>query len=124
MAQDKRELIESNPLVHSELNGNDAEVMNPNLIELAEAAKDIGESTLEGAKAIGEVSVKISVDVTEALTGLKAVQREAKKATQALAALRETDRLAEFFMREMPDEIREGSAVDNAIRILREKASE
>lgn len=31
--------------------------------------------------------VKVDVDVSEALTGLKALQREAKKATQALAEL-------------------------------------
>ncbi|MCM3784330.1 hypothetical protein M3231_15205 [Neobacillus mesonae] len=31
-----------------------------------------------------DVTVRINVDVSEALTGLKAIQREAKKATQAL----------------------------------------
>lgn len=34
--------------------------------------------------AANNLSVRIDVDVSEALTGLKAVQREAKKATQAL----------------------------------------
>lgn len=34
---------------------------------------------------IGELSVKVNVDVSEAISGLKAVQREVKKATQALA---------------------------------------
>ncbi|WP_102271293.1 hypothetical protein [Cytobacillus massiliigabonensis] len=34
-----------------------------------------------------ELSIKLDVDVSEALTGLKAVQREAKKATQALREL-------------------------------------
>lgn len=33
------------------------------------------------------LSVKVDVDVSEALTGLKALQREAKKATQALRDL-------------------------------------
>lgn len=33
------------------------------------------------------INVKINVDVAEALTGLKAVQREAKKATQVLKEL-------------------------------------
>ncbi|WP_239613915.1 hypothetical protein [Cohnella mopanensis] len=33
------------------------------------------------------ITVKVSVDVSEALTGLKALQREAKKATQAIAEL-------------------------------------
>ena len=35
-------------------------------------------------------SVKIDVEVSEALTGLKAIQREAKKATQALRELEES----------------------------------
>lgn len=34
-----------------------------------------------------ELSVKINVDIAEALTGLKAIQREAKKAAQALREL-------------------------------------
>lgn len=34
-----------------------------------------------------ELSIKVGVDVAEALTGLKAIQREAKKATQALREL-------------------------------------
>lgn len=38
-------------------------------------------------ESIGNMKVKIDVDVSEALTGLKAVQREAKKAAQALAEL-------------------------------------
>lgn len=38
----------------------------------------------EQARKLGELSVKVGVDVSEALTGLKALQREAKKATQEL----------------------------------------
>lgn len=34
-----------------------------------------------------DLTVRINVDVSEALTGLKAIQREAKKATQALREL-------------------------------------
>lgn len=41
----------------------------------------------EKSRGLNEVSVKLDVDVSEALTGLKAVQREAKKATQALREL-------------------------------------
>lgn len=37
---------------------------------------------------IGELNVKVNVDIAEAITGLKALQREAKKATQALAELK------------------------------------
>jgi type IV pilus biogenesis protein CpaD/CtpE len=36
-----------------------------------------------------ELTIKVDVDVSEALTGLKALQREAKKATQALRELEE-----------------------------------
>ncbi|MCY9008382.1 hypothetical protein MOE50_05115 [Bacillus inaquosorum] len=36
-----------------------------------------------------EINVKVNVEVSEAITGLKALQREAKAATQALAELRE-----------------------------------
>jgi len=36
-----------------------------------------------------ELSIKVNVDISEALTGLKALQREAKKATQALRELEE-----------------------------------
>lgn len=49
--------------------------------ELDEA---IGGTKLHGHK---PVTVKIDVDVSDALTGLKAVQREAKKATQAMREL-------------------------------------
>ncbi|MEK4547347.1 hypothetical protein NYE64_13770 [Bacillus sp. FSL L8-0173] len=38
---------------------------------------------------IGDINVKVAVEVSEAITGLKALQREAKAATQALAELRE-----------------------------------
>ncbi|ASB87726.1 hypothetical protein [Bacillus sonorensis] len=40
-------------------------------------------------ESIGEINVKVNVEVAEAITGLKAVQREAKAATKALAELRE-----------------------------------
>ncbi|MEH6971673.1 hypothetical protein [Bacillus sp. JJ675] len=36
------------------------------------------------------ISLKLDVDVSEAITGLKAIQREAKAATKALAELRDT----------------------------------
>ena len=35
----------------------------------------------------GELNVKVNVDITETIRGLKAIQREAKKATQALRDL-------------------------------------
>lgn len=39
-----------------------------------------------------DATVRINVDVSEALTGLKAIQREAKKATQALRELEEAQK--------------------------------
>lgn len=36
-----------------------------------------------------EINVKVNVEVSDAITGLKALQREAKSATKALAELRE-----------------------------------
>ncbi|MCY7751633.1 hypothetical protein MOB18_21465 [Bacillus inaquosorum] len=36
-----------------------------------------------------EINVKVNVEVSEAITGLKALQREAKAATKALAELRD-----------------------------------
>ncbi|MDI3412537.1 hypothetical protein QKW52_29150 [Bacillus sonorensis] len=41
-------------------------------------------------ESIGEINVKVNVEVAEAITGLKAIQREAKAATKALAELRDT----------------------------------
>lgn len=58
--------------------------------EVVNKAKEIGKQTEESGKRVGdalkELTVKISVDVdvSEAITGLKAVQREAKEATKAL----------------------------------------
>ncbi len=37
--------------------------------------------------AIGDLLVKVDIDISDALTGLKALQREARKATQALREL-------------------------------------
>lgn len=39
------------------------------------------------AKEFGTLTMKVSVDVSEAITGLKAVQREARKASQVLREL-------------------------------------
>lgn len=36
------------------------------------------------SRGLGEVTIKLDIDVSEALTGLKALQREAKNATKAL----------------------------------------
>lgn len=67
-------------------------------------------------------------ELNEMIRGLKAVQREAKKATQALrelegaeTAINEIKRLAAFIQREYPHEpgrYTSESAVDVAIRLL------
>lgn len=43
--------------------------------------------TTQAAKQIGELTYKLSLDISEALAGLKALQREAKEATKALREL-------------------------------------
>ncbi len=59
------------------------------LLDGYQAPKFSLESQTGNIYATGDVSVKVSVEVSEAITGLKALQREAKAATQALAELRE-----------------------------------
>lgn len=39
------------------------------------------------SREVGKLQVKVEVDVSEALTGLKALQREAREATKALREL-------------------------------------
>lgn len=43
-------------------------------------------------KSRGELSIKVNVDVSEAITGLKAIQREARDAAKALRELEEAQR--------------------------------
>lgn len=50
---------------------------------------DIDVMPPKNVRNIGDISVKVNVDVSEALTGLKAVQREAREATKALRELEE-----------------------------------
>lgn len=56
--------------------------------------REVIEVTAENRKKSKSVVGSLTVDVSEALTGLKAVQREAKKATQALRELEEAERKA------------------------------
>lgn len=78
----------------------------------------------QGGSDVGKLTITVSADVEDAVAGLKAVQREARKTTQALrevesSSAREIDRLADFIMREIPGEpSRSESAVDVAIRLL------
>src|SRR5690606_10999534 len=46
-----------------------------------------------------EITLKVNVDVSEALTGLKAVTREAREATKALRELEDAQRKASSFPR-------------------------
>jgi hypothetical protein len=75
------------------------------------------------------LTVKVDVDVSEALTGLKALQREAKAAVRELREVenakvsgRKIERLSNFILSKYPREIGMGdfgeSAVDVAIRLL------
>lgn len=81
-----------------------------------------------------DITVKLDVDVSDALTGLKAVQREAKMATRAVAELKgenysmshsEIERLADYILsnhRHEPGRTGESeSAVDVAIRLLTDR---
>ena len=43
--------------------------------------------SIDQERAVEELTVKVGVDVSEAITGLKAIQREAKEATKALREL-------------------------------------
>lgn len=60
--------------------------VNPNFAEESRTAR---QRYIEG-KSADSLSVKIDVDISDALTGLKALQREARKATHALRELEET----------------------------------
>ncbi|ATP95401.1 hypothetical protein CSE15_16270 [Bacillus altitudinis] len=67
-------------------------------------------------ESVGILNVKVDVDVSEAIKGLKAVQREAKAATKALAEFRDiTECLGEKTMAN-------GSEVGKALRALLDTA--
>lgn len=65
---------------------------------------DLGKS-----RKVGEIAMKLDIDVSEALTGLKAVQREARKATQSLAELKAEQ---ERDNREVINELRDVQGAD------------
>lgn len=48
------------------------------------------------SREVGELHVKVNVDVSEALIGLKAVQREARDAAKALRELEEAQMIGEL----------------------------
>lgn len=73
----------------STVNSEMARVDSYSLSDGYQAPKFSLESQTGNIYATGDVSVKVAVEVSEAITGLKALQREAKAATQALAELRE-----------------------------------
>ncbi|MHC2451285.1 hypothetical protein ACUXP3_001886 [Bacillus altitudinis] len=69
-------------------------------------------------ESVGNLNVKVDVDVAEAIKGLKAVQREAKAATKALAEFRDiTECLGEKTMAN-------GYEVGKALRALLDTAEE
>lgn len=98
MAENKRESIEGKlkPVA-----------WNP--FEYSGGDNEVRQSESNG-KPVGDISLKIDVDVSEALTGLKAVQREAKEATKALRELeaertRKPLRLSEIPTKQLHDEL-------------------
>ncbi|MFN2748105.1 hypothetical protein ACINLE_07170 [Bacillus sp. z60-18] len=54
----------------------------------------------ETDNAADKIRIKLDVDVSDAITGLKAIQREARAATKALAELR--DAAEKMFERDLP----------------------
>lgn len=68
-------------------------------------------------KSAGDITVKVDVDISEALTGLKALQREAKKATQALRELEEAPQfnLANIIANSLPISTEDAEKVVEAI---------
>lgn len=55
-----------------------------NMADLNKSCEAVGNHTVESAGKIGEAMAKVSIDVSEAITGLKALQREARATTKAL----------------------------------------
>ena len=53
----------------------------------SESIEKVGENAKEAGKRIGNIMVGVDIDVSDALKGLKAVQREAKKTAQVLRAI-------------------------------------
>lgn len=51
----------------------------------------------QNQRVLSDLNVKVDVDIAEAIRGLKAIQREAKKATQALRELEAADKSAWTF---------------------------
>ncbi|WP_053070360.1 BC1881 family protein [Alkalihalobacillus pseudalcaliphilus] len=56
---------------------------------MAESNRGVSDEVTK-SRSIGEITAKVSVDCSEAISGLKAVQREARKATQELRELEST----------------------------------
>ncbi|WP_236809900.1 hypothetical protein [Bacillus glycinifermentans] len=66
------------------------------------------------------ISLKLDVDVSEAITGLKAIQREAKAATKALAELREEqqERSEIEYVVVVVDTLEQAQILESALRSL------
>lgn len=69
------------------------------------------------------ITIKVDVDISEALTGLKALQREAKKATQGLRELEEAQKgvnqpivVAPLTVGDVPAHIKQYGDVDQTYR--------
>lgn len=72
---------------------------------------------------VGELTVKVNADFSEMITGLKAVERQAKAAKRAVAELGETasekeiDRLATFLLRNYPFEVGKHGVSEGAVSV-------
>lgn len=75
------------------------------------------EAKKEHEKSAGDITVKVDVDISEALTGLKALQREAKKAAKELRELEEAPQfnLANIIANSLPISTEDAEKVVEAI---------
>jgi hypothetical protein len=92
--KESRELIE-NGITISSIDGGKL-VMNSEgitadcITSIDDGARIITSGTIKANEEKSKLTIKIDVDVSEAITGLKAIQREAKEATKALRELEVT----------------------------------
>jgi hypothetical protein len=74
---------------------------------MAEDKRESIEELAEETSKVGQVTMKLGLDVSEALTGLKAVERQAKAAKRAVAELgdKQPKQLSDYSTKELADEL-------------------
>jgi hypothetical protein len=102
MADNKsRESIEKGIKVTND--GGEGFVMNSEgitsdcITSIDDGARIITSGTIKVSEEKPKLTIKIDVDVSEALTGLKALQREAKEATKALRVLEDSQNSRQIY---------------------------